>query len=671
MPVVFFHAGVGLFSGGFVGVDIFFVISGFLITSIIDGEVRDGKFTILRFYERRVRRILPALFVVLAATAVASAVLLLPRAFKDFGQSAVAATLFSSNILFWREGDYFSPNVFSKPLLHTWSLAVEEQYYIVIPILMMLLARWRQNALIWTALICVASFASAQWVLQHHATTAFFLSPFRFWELGIGGLLALGAAPRIRSRAALEGLSLLGLGMILASVFLYTDSTPFPGLAAAAPCLGAALIIYAGGQAPTLVSRLLGLAPVVFIGLISYSLYLWHWPIIVLYHYWRIVDPTPIETAGLILASIGVAALSWRFVEAPFRTRPPKPMAIARGPVFAAAAACGVATIAFGVVVHLGHGMPGRFAPAVAGLEAAVDSKDPRTRECAAWREHWVSPKDACVYGKSGKIHVAVWGDSHAPALAPAVATAVDQQNARFRLFARLGCAPIPGLDRRDASGDNHCRRYADEVLSLLRDDPGIDTVIVVARLQEHVGGPWDGPGPARDTPKPARWFGADGRELPAAEAPDVVIDGFVRTIATLRASGKSVILVYPTPEVGYFVPSTVARLVAQGRDPDEFTIPRALFEARMNRLSAALDAIPDGPDLTRIRPADELCNEKACRLMAGGAPLYFDDNHLSLAGDALMVDDIALALRGQEMRRVPADQDSIVAERRVRRSPS
>ncbi|MFN3521831.1 MAG: acyltransferase family protein [Phenylobacterium sp.] len=661
-PVVLFHAGVSPFSGGFVGVDVFFVISGYLITSIIAGEIAAGKFTILKFYERRVRRILPALFATLAATAVASAILLLPRAFRDFGQSAVAATLFSSNILFWREGDYFGAGVLTKPLLHTWSLAVEEQYYIVIPLLMMLLARWRRNALLWTAVICAVSFAAAQWALSRYPTAAFYLSPFRFWELGIGGLLALGAAPAIRSRLALEVTGLLGLGLIAAPVFLYSSATPFPGLAALAPCLGAALIIHSGGQGETLVSRLLGLRPVVFIGLISYSLYLWHWPIIVLYRYWRIVDPSGLEIAGLIAASVAIAALSWRYVEAPFRSRPPQPKALARGPVFAAAGAGAAAALAFGVWAHLAEGMPGRFVPEVARLDAAEDSKDPRTNACAGWAGRWISPKDACVYGETGAIRLAVWGDSHAPALAPAVLQAADGAGERFRLFARLGCAPIPGMDRRDASGDNHCRRYNDEVLAALRADADIDTVILVARLQEHVEGPWEGPGPARDTPKPARWFDAEGHALSAQDAPDAVIDGFLRTVAALRAAGKRVILVYPTPEVGYFVPSTVARLVAHGQDPEGFTIPRELFAQRMVRVRAALNDIPDGPDLVRIRPAESLCDAQTCRVMADGVPLYFDDNHLSLAGDALLVDDLAAALARTKGPAPGADGPQIAA---------
>jgi peptidoglycan/LPS O-acetylase OafA/YrhL len=659
-PVVLFHAGVSPFSGGFVGVDVFFVISGYLITSIIAGEIAAGKFTILKFYERRVRRILPALFATLAVTAVASAALLLPRDFRDFGQSAVAATLFGSNVLFWLEGDYFGAGVLTRPLLHTWSLAVEEQYYIVIPLLMMLLARLRRNALLWTAVICAISFAAAQWALSRYPTATFYLSPFRFWELGIGGLLALGAAPAIRSRPVLEGLGLLGLALIAAPVFLYSSATPFPGLAALAPCLGAALIIHSGCQADTLVSRLLGLRPVVFIGLISYSLYLWHWPIIVLYRYWRIVDPTGFETAGLILASVAVAFLSWRYVEAPFRNRPPQPRSIARGPVFAAAGAGAAVALAFGVWAHMAGGMPGRFTPEVARLDAMEDSKDPRTNACAGWGERWISPKDACVYGEQGPIRLAVWGDSHAPALAPAVLEAATAEGERFRLYARLGCAPIPGMDRRDASGDNHCRRYNDEVMSAVRSDPEIDTVILVARLQEHVEGPWEGPGPARDTPKPARWFDADGRALSAEQAPEAVMDGFESTVADLRAAGKRVILVYPTPEVGYFVPSTLARLVAHGQDPDHFTVPRELFAERTARVRAALNDIPDGPDLVRIRPAESLCDTEACRVIEDGAPLYFDDNHLSLAGDALLVDDLVAALAPPEPPARTADAPKI-----------
>lgn len=318
MPVILFHAGVAGFSGGFVGVDVFFVISGYLITSIIHDHLRAGDFSLLSFYERRARRILPALFFVVAVCLPLAWVILSPLALQEFSKSVMAVPVFASNILFWRETGYFERASELKPLLHTWSLAVEEQYYLVFPLFMALLWRFGRRFLV-PGLVCVAlvSFALAQWASIRYPTAAFFLLPTRGWELLFGALVALYLA----KRPAVPGnqiLSLFGLVLIALAAALYDEHTPFPGIHAAAPVVGTCLVILFAREG-TLVHRLLSSRVLVFIGLISYSAYLWHQP---LFAFYRSNGAVPVTTPGMLALALLAFVLAWgtwKFIENPFR----------------------------------------------------------------------------------------------------------------------------------------------------------------------------------------------------------------------------------------------------------------------------------------------------------------------------------------------------------------
>ena len=322
LPVLFFHAGLGLFEGGYVGVDVFFVISGFLITRIIYGEIVAGNFSILKFYERRARRILPALFAVCLFSFVMAWWLFVPLDFKDFSRSLAAAMLFASNILFMDETGYFAAPSEIKPLLHTWSLAVEEQYYIVFPLLLAVAARFFKAYIgMFVILLLATSFVACVWATGYRPVYAFFLSPTRAWELLIGSVLAVGVLPVIDNRQMLNGLSVLGLGLVLGSIFLFSADTSFPGWQAAIPCIGAGLLIYVNGSGETIGARILSFKPFVWSGLISYSLYLWHWPLIVFAKYHSGGELPSAALWGLIGLSVVAAALSWKFIEQPFRQK--------------------------------------------------------------------------------------------------------------------------------------------------------------------------------------------------------------------------------------------------------------------------------------------------------------------------------------------------------------
>jgi peptidoglycan/LPS O-acetylase OafA/YrhL len=323
LPVILFHAGFEWFSGGFVGVDVFFVISGYLITNIIISEMAEGKFSIVNFYERRARRILPALFFVMAACLPFAWFWLPPNDLKDFGQSLVAVSTFSSNILFWLESGYFDTAAELKPLLHTWSLAVEEQYYILFPIFLML--TWRLGikwVLVLLSVVFLVSLGVAQWGAYNKPSATFFLLPTRGWELLVGVFVAfyLKYNAHMKSHIVNQALSLLGFGMIAYSIIAFDETTPFPSLYALIPTVGTGLLILCAVP-KTYVYKLLSLKIVVGIGLISYSAYLWHQPLLAFTRHRLLGDVSELILITLCFISLVMAWFSWKFVEAPFRSK--------------------------------------------------------------------------------------------------------------------------------------------------------------------------------------------------------------------------------------------------------------------------------------------------------------------------------------------------------------
>lgn len=323
LSVVSYHLGISSFRNGFMGVDVFYVISGYLITSLISKDLAAGRFSIVTFYERRTRRIFPALFTVLFFCILAASILFYPEELTRFGKSLLATTFFVSNLYFWhsaRPAGYFDTSVAPQPLLHTWSLAVEEQFYLLFPVTLYFLFRWaRKRINKYLFIFCALSFVLNLWATQHRPVAAFYWLMPRAWELLLGALLAMKAVPLIQSRTIREILALLGIGMVVTSVWLPLGGLAFPGYIALLPCIGTALVIYAGETGPSFVARFLSLKPVVFIGVISYSLYLWHWPVIVFSQRSPLNFDENGEIAFVILFSVLAAFLSFEFIERPFR----------------------------------------------------------------------------------------------------------------------------------------------------------------------------------------------------------------------------------------------------------------------------------------------------------------------------------------------------------------
>lgn len=318
IPVILFHAGFDVFSGGFVGVDVFFVISGYLITSILINDIERNRFSIINFYERRARRILPALFFVIICSIPFALIFMLPIQMKDFSTSLIAVSIFSSNILFWQKSGYFETNSEEIPLLHTWSLAIEEQYYIFFPILLLISWRFGKKSVFFILLsIAFISFFLSEWGWRNKPDANFYLIPSRAWELLCGSISAF-----VLNKRSLKGsnlLSILGVVLIIISIFTYNETTPFPSFYTLIPVFGSMLIVIFASK-DTFVSRFLRIKLFVGIGLISYSAYLWHQPILAFAKIYSLKNPSQLTITFLIFISFFMSYLSWRYVEKPFRS---------------------------------------------------------------------------------------------------------------------------------------------------------------------------------------------------------------------------------------------------------------------------------------------------------------------------------------------------------------
>jgi peptidoglycan/LPS O-acetylase OafA/YrhL len=633
LPVVLFHAGVPFFSGGYVGVDVFFVISGYLIAGILLADLGKGRYSIRRFYERRIRRIFPALAVVVAATLAAGVVLLAPASLAEVGRSAIAVGVFASNIFFWRSVDYFADAHAVQPLLHTWSLAVEEQFYILFPPFLALMYRRRWPIVPILAVLGLVSFAAAAVFVFSKPSATFYLPFTRAWELLAGVLLAAGAAPRDVSPKVRNAAGAIGLALILLPVFLYDSDTPFPGLAALPPVLGTALVIWSGEGGATATGRLLALRPFVWIGLISYSLYLWHVPIFSYAAYLAGGVMPPNWAVASVVATFALAWLSYRFVETPFRAGEGWRV---RRPALVGAAAMLLAVGAGGGLAAA-QGWPSRLDARARMLVEAAADKDRVHRECLSVGEVILPPTEACRFGAAGVApSVLLWGDSHAMVTATALEAAAEREGAAF-LFAATADCPIglgfeidggtePNLT--GAAAYRFCGTYNREMLNLVLSRPEITKVVLSARWTNwRIGAPAN---PAEDAVD-VRLRDARGVARSGAENRAVFERGFLNLLRALREGGKQVFIVGPLPEPAFNVPD---RLYVErfGTLAPARAIAVADYQTRHRGILSFFAQVERAGLARVIRPATVLCRGGECPIETDGRPNFFDHNHLSVA---------------------------------------
>jgi peptidoglycan/LPS O-acetylase OafA/YrhL len=639
LAVVLHHLSAPLVPGGYVGVDVFFVISGYLITRIISREMEEGTFTFARFYERRARRIFPALFAVLAVTLVAGYFLLLPSDYAGTLRGALGTLLFASNIVFWRDmaaGYFAATDAGLNPLLHTWSLAVEEQFYVFFPVLLLLCYRYFRRHIVLILVACAAvSLTGAALLVESKSVAVFFLSPFRAWELLAGSLLAFQAVPAIRSRAVREFTAGAGLLAILMACFVYDGNTAFPGLAALAPVLGAVAILLAGASGPTFTSRLLQWRPVLYIGLISYSLYLWHWPLIVLVRYALGMAPITAYIPVLLVASLALASLSYHFIEQPFRR---SPVVTRRFIVTSSALCASVLALVSGVGLTRG-GFVERFAPEVVQLDRARAPQIPYIN---------CDEKAGCLLGRAeGAPTMLLWGDSHLLAWAPALNTTLASLDTRAVFAYSSACPPMLGVDNAIKA---ICPAQNRAIKGYLLANPDIKTVLLSAYWSSYFKD--DGPLTAAAGEPPATG-------TRAAQA------ALTSTIQWLRDNRRQVVLVGPVPVYETSVPMALALEKATGRA----LLHSSLNEQRQKHASffKVIDSAKRGGASFRfLDPIQWLCAEE-CMVMKDGIPLYRDEHHLSVAGAMALEAGLSSGLSVLKDSRV--DRLAVASPRDVDRS--
>ena len=612
LSVLAFHIGLGRFQGGFVGVDVFFVISGYLISSIIFAEINESRFTIVGFYERRIRRIFPALFVMLGVSGLLALLYLLPGELIDFAKSLLSATCSTSNLFFWKHSGYFdAPS--SNPLLHTWSLAVEEQFYLSFPVLLLLVRRFfpgRMRAVV--VLLFFASLVTSCAVVLRHQNAAFYMPYSRAWELLLGTLLSLRILRTLQSAPSRNLVALAGMGMILWPVLFYSQQTLFPGFNALLPCVGSALIIWAGEGGGSIVTSILSWRPMVFVGLISYSLYLWHWPIIVLRRMGMLVGLGGISLGGHslqlsshrfdmlieVLVSFLLAILSWKFVEAPFRSGS---LRLSGRPLFALAVGVMVVFLGGGSWVVLAQGLPDRFSEKSLQVASAIDPQQAirsmRTGTCFITTEDDFKAYDfgACLHEDKQKKNYLLLGDSHSAMLWSALASNLKDSNVMQASSADC----VPSLA---PSGSEDCRKMMAYIFQSYLPAHRIQGLFLAGR-----------------------WEQKDLGSLTAL-------------IAWAKRRQLPVTVFGPVPEYDAPLPRLLAYSIAWNR-PDmagqHLVEGGKAVDAQMRQMAAAVWHAP------YISLYDAICSADTCLEFADPAhtmPLMGDDNHLSEPGASLIV---------------------------------
>ena len=593
IPVLFFHTGLSLFSGGYTGVDIFFVISGYVITRKLVDDMDAGQYSIVSFYVRRIRRIIPALIATIVACYVAAFALFLPDAMLDFSRSVAATALFVSNVYFWKSSGYFEIQAHDRPLLHTWSLSIEEQFYLVIPIALYVALRFfRKQAWALFLVAALASFSLSVFITYQAPTANFFLLPTRAWELLVGALLVLLPIGSISTRWLREFIAVVGFALIAIAIVAYSAATPFPGVAALLPTLGAALIIYTGHAETTFIGRALSLKPMVFVGLISYSLYLVHWPIIVFARYSLLRDLEGWEIAAFASASVVLAYVSYRFVETPFRH--PRPGSKARPLFVATGATLSMVTLA-GCAGIATAGFAARF-PDFHQNQTAAEGEDVwlaercflENQDAAAWEG------DLCIRTHGAPRNALLWGDSFAAHYLSGLIRNSAGLSHNIIQYTFAGCPPVLSYASYARPG---CATFNANIFAVI-ERYNVDTVIISSR--------WD-----------------QLRQRGVSDLKD--------TVTRLKEKGVDVFVLGQSPMFAFDV--DVLDYRRAGRKPDGRSAWRVAFDAKDNaRLKSA------SGEAVFIDPLPAFCEAANCAYRSSAGLLFSDYGHFSDIGSDFAV---------------------------------
>ncbi len=618
LPVLLYHIGFAGFSGGFVGVDIFFVISGYLITSIILKEKALDKFSLANFYERRARRILPALLSVILVCIILSYFWMAPGQMKEFGISAISAIVFISNVFFWKHSTYFDAASEEMPLLHTWSLAVEEQYYIVFPIFILLTWRFGFRAMFSMIVgMLLISLALSEWGWRNHNTANFFLIPFRAWEILAGSVCAFILYKKEQITAN-EILSFVGISAIIASVFVFNHQTPFPSLYTLLPVGGAVLLILFCTPT-TQVGKLLSSRIMVFFGLISYSLYLWHQPILAFYRIRFMDEYTILHQSGILGFAIVLGYLSWKFIETPFRHKSnasvTKHSPQSKTNVFWASGASMACLVVLGSVIHLTNGFEERNTfdnRKMSDVEKLVQNNYGLSEDCLSF-----NMSENCRTTK-GNPEVLLWGDSFAMHLGHALLSA--EKDIKMVQMTQNSCPPLIDfsvLIPNEKEAEN-CISFNRNVMKFIADNPSIKKVVISSKISYLIN---------------EKALGKNGKLVSLNQ--NQLSQHFISTVKEVNKLGREVLFVSPTPSNGRDLGKCVFKRNMFGGDVEECSFRRTEYSTTTQKALAVSEKIK--PHVTTLMLTDLICDDKMCHSSVGGVPIYRDSGHLSYAGAAIL----------------------------------
>jgi peptidoglycan/LPS O-acetylase OafA/YrhL len=616
--VLLFHARVPFFSGGYVGVDVFFVISGYLIAGQIHQEHVAGRFTLIGFYERRVRRIFPALFLVLLSIFAIAPFVMLPPDLGRLGSSGVAATLFISNFYFWARGqNYLRDLPDFEPLLHTWSLAIEEQFYLFFPIFVLLTLRFFKRLDLTFMGVALGSFAISIYLTSIHPRGAFYFSPSRAWELLLGAWLAVTYLKNLIPRQFVPILQCAGLIMIVGATFSYDVFTPFPGLAALIPCLGTAAIVAWCDQESRLINGLSHPA-LVGLGLISYPLYLWHWPSLVLARFALLREPHPYEIVALYFLAGVVATATWHYVERPFRTR--NGLISARR-VFVCGAGVSCLALATGGALRATE-VWSTPPPGVARILAAANDYAPSLGACHNWDRKNPKQFSNCITGAKDPpgINFALWGDSHAGAVAIAVDTAAYSVSKKGLQLTADDCPPLLNTQIIISNVVSDCEARNEAAFDLLLQHR-IRRAILAGAWVQYVEGHYK-------VLRPNNEPEADGDKVATFR------QAIKQTLDLLRTSGIDVVIVGPVPEIGWDVPSVLAAKEWRKQPMPEGPSLADFISSQRKIMPILRELEHDGVHI--VYPHEVLCTS-TCLVQLNGQILYRDSEHLTTQGADLL----------------------------------
>lgn len=628
VSVILYHFGVPAFSGGFVGVDVFFVISGFLMTGIIVEGLDQSRerylVQLLRFYWARARRIIPALATLCATLLLAAWFVLSPLDYKTLATHSVAALMFLTNIKFWLESGYFDAISHEKWLLHTWSLAVEWQFYIFLPVIMILGWRYSPNRKMIAGLLAiglVVSFVASVILTPKYPNASFYLLHTRAWEMFAGGLVYLLCMRLIIAYRLKVILELIGFGLILFSVCFFDVNVMWPGAWAVVPVLGTAMVLAAARKnSPWTDTRVAQ-----WIGEISYSLYLWHWPVVVAIAYAGLKNDTAAIAQGLV-ATVFLAWLAYLLVEKPAR------YGLIRVGWRPAVIRLSIVVLAVAVpagVIRLNGGVSGRLDPSIEIVFAEAENRNPRHIEC-----HRDPPAQVpgCTYG-GATLGAIVIGDSHAAAVIRSVEKAMARPDLHVLDWTYASCPTLSGVHKIDPKYADYCGRFVNDALTRQRSLPKVP-IVIINRASAAVYGPNE-VGLERYHGKPAVYFSKQ-YDTPAPE----LLSEFRRNLidtACKFAQDRPTYLVRPIPEMKLDVPKTMGRSLFFEK-PESVSISLAEYFQRNQFVLEAQDAASNQCGVTILDPLPYLCHDGRCDGAQDGIPIYADDDHLSERGAALLI---------------------------------